>query len=304
MEKIIDKVILWGCSIGYGLNADKDKIFGQRIADELGVPFINLSISGAGNIVGANVLLNKPIGFFENALVLFQTTYFERQLDKDLLQNPFYDNRFYKEVFTNSFSIGDFEKKYNEKPEILRIDDWVGYWTDYKPFYERKYWKYKIDFDHHKWVSYLIEIFKQNTYPLYLVHKWFKANDIQHLFFDMSVPVMGYKLNYKDYIFSDFTFFAKQTVKFLTENSDEKNSFYETFRNQNFFFVDEIDEQNRITDILIETVYMGNDTTIWKEFLLPDRPYGTPDHSHPNENGHRKVYDILMQNIKQKFNIK
>jgi hypothetical protein len=113
MEKVIDKVILWGCSIGYGLNADKDKIFGQRIADDLGVPFINLSISGAGNIVGANVILNKPIEFFKNALVLFQTTYFERQLDKDLLPNPFYDNRFYKEVFTNTFSIEDFEDPLN-----------------------------------------------------------------------------------------------------------------------------------------------------------------------------------------------
>ena len=38
----IDKVILWGCSISYGLNADKDKIYGQRIADWLEVPLINL----------------------------------------------------------------------------------------------------------------------------------------------------------------------------------------------------------------------------------------------------------------------
>ena len=42
----IDKVIVWGCSISNGLNADKDKIYGQRVADWLGVPLINLSISG------------------------------------------------------------------------------------------------------------------------------------------------------------------------------------------------------------------------------------------------------------------
>lgn len=304
MEKIIDKVILWGCSIGYGLNADKDKIFGQRIADDLGVPFINLSISGAGNIVGANIILNKPIEFFKNALVLFQTTYFERQLDKDLLPNPFYDNRFYKEVFTNSFSIQDFEKEYKDKAEILRIDDWVGYWTDYKPFYERKYWSYKKDFDHTKWVNYLAEIFKQNSYWIYMVHKWLKDNDVIHLFFDVPIPIVGYKVEYNDYDFPDFTFYAKATKRFLTEESDTKNSFYETFRNREFYFIDQIDEQNKITDILIEPIYSGSDTTIWKEFLLPDRPYGTPDNSHPNENGHKKVYQVIKKNLKTKFNIK
>ena len=303
MEKVIDKVILWGCSIGYGLNADKDKIFGQRIADDLGVPFINLSISGAGNIVGANILLNKPIDFFKNALVLFQTTYFERQIDKDLLQNPFYDNRFYKEVFTNTFSIEDFEKTYKEKPEILRIDDWVGYWTDYTPFYERKYWSYKKDFDHVKWVNYLMEIFKQNSYWIYMVHKWLKDNDVMHLFFDISIPIVGYKVEYNDYEFSDFTFYAKSTKRFLTDESDTKNSFYETFRKAEFYFIDQIDEKNKITDILIEPIYSGSDTTIWKEFLLPDRPYGTPDNSHPNENGHRKVYQVIKKNLKTKLNI-
>lgn len=303
MEKTIDKVILWGCSIGYGLNADKDKIFGQRIADELGVPFINLSISGAGNIVGANILLNKPIEFFKNSLVLFQTTYFERQIDKDIIPNPFYGNRFFKEVYANSFQLDDFRKEYNVKESELIINDWVGYYTEYENFYNRKYWQYKKEFDHTKWVSYLKELFKQNSYHLYLVHKWFKSNDIKHLFFDIPVPIVGYKLNYKDYNFSDFTFFSKATVRFLTEDSDRKNSFYETFRKENFFFIDEIDETNRVSDILIEPIYSGDDTTIWKEFLLPDRPYGTPDNSHPNENGHRKVYQILMQNIKTKFNI-
>ena len=303
MEKTINKVILWGCSIGYGLNADKDKIFGQRIADWLNVPFENISISGAGNIVGANVILNKPIDFFKDALVLFQTTYFERQIDKDMIPNPFYDNRFYKEVFTNTFQIDGFEKEYNTKADVLRIDDWVGYWTDYENFYNGKYWKYKKEFDHKKWVSYLKELFKQKSYSIYLVHQWFKANNIQHLFFDVPVPIMGYKLNYTDYKFSDFDFFAKATIRFLTERSDEKNSFYETFRKENFFFIDEIAEENKVTDILIEPIYSGSDTTIWKEFLLPDRPYGTPDNSHPNENGHRKVFEILQQNIKQKLNI-
>jgi hypothetical protein len=303
MEKIIDKVILWGCSLGYGLNADKDKIYGQRIADDLGVPLINLSINGAGNIVGANVILNKPIDFFKNALVLFQTTYFERQVDKDLLQNPFYDNRFYKEVFTNTFSIDEFEKEYGCDASELRINDWVGYWTDYKPFYERTYWSYKKDFDHNKWVSYMKELYKQNTYPLYLVHKWFNANNITHLFFDIPVPVVGYKLEYKNYEFSDFNFFAKSMIRFLTEKSDERNAFYESFRNESFFFVDEIDDTNKVTDILIEPVYSGSDTTVWKEFLLPDRPMGTPDNAHPNENGHRKIYQVLKENLKRKLNI-
>jgi hypothetical protein len=306
MEKVIDKVILWGCSIGYGLNADKDKIFGQRVADELGVPFINLSINGAGNIVGANIILNKPIDFFKNALVLFQTTYFERQIDKDIIANPFYGNRFYKEVNSSSFRVDEFKREYGIKEEELRINDWVGYYTEYENFYNRKYWKYKTDFDHIKWVSYLKELFKQNSYHLYLVHSWFKKNDIQHLFFDIPVPIVGYKLNYKDYTFSDFIFFSKATIRFLTENGDKKNSFYQTFKNENFFFIDEIDEKNRVTDILIETIYTGpvnsgSDTTIWKEFLKSDRPYGTPDNSHPNENGHRKVYQILMENIKRKI---
>jgi hypothetical protein len=302
MEKVINKVILWGCSIGYGLNADKDKIFGQRIADWLGVPFENISISGAGNIVGANVILNKPIHFFKDSLVLFQTTYFERQIDKDMIPNPFFDNRFYKEVFTNTFQIDEFEKEYKTKADILRIDDWVGYWTDYKPFYDRKYWNYKKDFDHNKWVSYLKELFKQNSYHLYLVHQWFKKNDIQHLFFDIPVPMVGYKLNYRDYQLSDCEFYSKATIRFLTERSDEKNSFYDKFKDEDFFFIDEIDDKNKVSDILIEPIYSGTDTTIWKEFLLPDRPYGTPDNSHPNENGHRKVFEILQQNIKQKLN--
>jgi hypothetical protein len=302
MEKVINKVILWGCSIGYGLNADKDKIFGQRIADWLGVPFENISISGAGNIVGANVILNKPIDFFKDSLVLFQTTYFERQIDKDMIPNPFFDNRFYKEVFTNTFQIDEFEKEYKTKADILRIDDWVGYWTDYKPFYDRKYWNYKKDFDHNKWVSYLKELFKQNSYHLYLVHQWFKKNDIQHLFFDIPVPMVGYKLNYRDYQLSDCEFYSKATIRFLTERSDEKNSFYDKFKDEDFFFIDEIDDKNKVSDILIEPIYSGTDTTIWKEFLLPDRPYGTPDNSHPNENGHRKVFEILQQNIKQKLN--
>jgi hypothetical protein len=302
MEKVINKVILWGCSIGYGLNADKDKIFGQRIADWLGVPFENISISGAGNIIGANVILNKPIDFFKDSLVLFQTTYFERQIDKDMIPNPFFDNRFYKEVFTNTFQIDEFEKEYKTKADILRIDDWVGYWTDYKPFYDRKYWNYKKDFDHNKWVSYLKELFKQNSYHLYLVHQWFKKNDIQHLFFDIPVPMVGYKLNYRDYQLSDCEFYSKATIRFLTERSDEKNSFYDKFKDEDFFFIDEIDDKNKVSDILIEPIYSGTDTTIWKEFLLPDRPYGTPDNSHPNENGHRKVFEILQQNIKQKLN--
>jgi hypothetical protein len=306
MEKIINKVILWGCSIGYGLNADKDKIFGQRIADDLGVPFINLSISGAGNIVGANILLNKPVEFFKDALVLFQTTYFERQVDKGILPNPFFDNRFFKEVMTNTFQIDEFEKEYKIKPEQLQFSDaeWVGYWTEYEKYYDGTYWKYIKKFDHNKWVSYMKELFKQNSYHLYLVHQWFKANDIQHLFFDIPVPIMGYKLNYRDYDFSDFNFFAKQMVRFLTENSDTKNAFYQTLKEEDFFFIDKIDDKNRITDILIEPVYSGGDTTIWKEFLLPDRPYGTPDNSHPNENGHRKVYQILKYNIQNKLNIK
>jgi hypothetical protein len=302
MEKAIKKVILWGCSIGYGLNADKDKIFGQRIADWLEVPFENISISGAGNIVGANVILNKPIDFFKDSLVLFQTTYFERQIDKDMIPNPFFDNRFYKEVFTNTFQIDEFEKEYKTKADILRIDDWVGYWTDYKPFYDRKYWNYKQDFDHNKWVSYLRELFKQNSYHLYLVHQWFKKNNIQHLFFDIPVPMMGYKLKYRDYQLSDCEFYSKATIRFLTERSDEKNSFYDKFKDEDFFFIDEIDEKNKVSDILIEPIYSGTDTTIWKEFLLPDRPYGTPDNSHPNEEGHRKVFEILQQNIKQKIN--
>jgi lysophospholipase L1-like esterase len=88
----------------------------------------------------------------------------------------------------------------------------------------------------------------------------------------------------------------------LTERSDEKNSFYDKFKDEDFFFIDEIDEKNKVSDILIEPIYSGTDTTIWKEFLLPDRPYGTPDNSHPNENGHRKVFEILQQNIKQKLN--
>ena len=53
---MIKKLIIYGCSISYGLNADKDKIWSQRIADELGLELINLSICGAGNIVNANKL--------------------------------------------------------------------------------------------------------------------------------------------------------------------------------------------------------------------------------------------------------
>jgi len=195
----IDKVIVWGCSISYGLNADKDKIYGQRIADWLGVPLVNLSISGAGNIVGSNIILNKPIEFFKNALVLFQTTYFERQIDKEIIPNPFYGNRFYKEVNSNSFSVDDFRNEYSLEEDILRIDEWVGYWTEYENFYNRKYWKYKPEFDHIKWVQYLKELFKQNSYSIYLVHQWFVKNEIEHLFFDIPIPIMGYKLNYKDH---------------------------------------------------------------------------------------------------------
>ncbi len=295
----IDKVILWGCSISYGLNADKDKIYGQRIADWLGVPLINLSISGAGNIVGSNTLMNKPIEFYKNSLVLFQTTYFERQIDKDLIPNPFYGNRFFKEVNSNSFRVDDFREEYGEKEEILRIDDWVGYWTEYENFYNRKYWHYKKDFDHTKWVDYLKDLFKQNSYSIYLVHKWFEKNEIEHLFFDIPIPIMGYKLNYKDYHVGNSTFFAKSMVRFLTEESEIKNCFYNTFKDENFFFIDEIDEKNKITDVLIEPLYSGNDTTIWKEWLMPDRPYGTPDPCHPNENGHEKIFEVLKRNIKK-----
>jgi hypothetical protein len=206
-------------------------------------------------------------------------------------------------VFTNTFSIDEFEKEYGCDASELRINDWVGYWTDYKPFYERTYWSYKKDFDHNKWVSYMKELYKQNTYPLYLVHKWFNANNITHLFFDIPVPVVGYKLEYKNYEFSDFNFFAKSMIRFLTEKSDERNAFYESFRNESFFFVDEIDDTNKVTDILIEPVYSGSDTTVWKEFLLPDRPMGTPDNAHPNENGHRKIYQVLKENLKRKLNI-
>ncbi len=295
----IDKVILWGCSISYGLNADKNKIYGQRIADWLGVPLINLSISGAGNIVGSNTLMNKPIEFYKNSLVLFQTTYFERQIDKDLIPNPFYGNRFFKEVNSNSFRVDDFREEYGEKEEILRIDDWVGYWTEYENFYNRKYWHYKKDFDHTKWVDYLKDLFKQNSYSIYLVHKWFEKNEIEHLFFDIPIPIMGYKLNYKDYYVGNSTFFAKSMVRFLTEESEIKNCFYNTFKDENFFFIDEIDEKNKITDVLIEPLYSGNDTTIWKEWLMPDRPYGTPDPCHPNENGHEKIFEVLKRNIKK-----
>lgn len=295
----IDKVILWGCSISYGLNADKDKIYGQRVADWLEVPLINLSISGAGNIVGSNILLNNPIEFFKNSLVLFQTTYFERQIDKDLIPNPFYDNRFYKEVNSNSFRVDDFREEHKEKEEILRIDDWVGYWTEYENFYNRKYWKYKKDFNHIKWVEYLKELFKQNSYSIYLVHKWFEKNEIEHLFFDIPIPIMGYKLNYTDYEVGNSTFFAKSMTQFLSGESDVKNCFYNTFKNENFFFIDEINEKNKITDVLIEPLYSGNDTTIWKEWLMPDRPYGTPDPCHPNENGHEKIFEVLKRHIKK-----
>lgn len=300
----IDKVIVWGCSISYGLNADKDKIYGQRIADWLGVPLINLSISGAGNIVGGNIILNKPIEFFENSLVLFQTTYFERQIDKDIIPNPFYGNRFHKEVYANSFQYDDFMNEYGIKADDLRIDDWVGYWTEYENFYNRKYWSYKKDFDQIKWVSYLKELFKQNTYPIYLVHKWFTKHNIEHLFFDIPIPIVGYKLKYKDYTVFESNFFANQMIKFLTGESDIRNCFYDTFKDENFFFIDEIDEKNKITDILIEPLYNGTDTTIWKEFLMPDRPYGTPDPCHPNERGHEKIYEIIKNNIIEKLKIK
>lgn len=295
----IDKVILWGCSISYGLNADKDKIYGQRVADWLGVPLINLSISGAGNIVGSNVILNKPIEFFKNSLVLFQTTYFERQIDKDLIPNPFYGNRFYKEVNSNSFRVDEFREEFGIKEEGLRIDDWVGYWTEYENFYNRKYWKYKEDFNHIKWVDYLRELFKQNSYSIYLVHKWFQKNEIEHLFFDIPIPIMGYKLNYTDHHILNSTFFAKTMIRFLSGESDIKNCFYNTFKNEDFFFIDEIDEKNKITDILIEPLYSGNDTTIWKEWLMPDRPYGTPDPCHPNEIGHEKIFEVLKKYIKK-----
>ena len=295
----IDKVIVWGCSISYGLNADKDKIYGQRVADWLGVPLINLSISGAGNIVGSNVILNKPIEFFKNSLVLFQTTYFERQIDKDLIPNPFYGNRFYKEVNSNSFRVDEFREEFGIKEEGLRIDDWVGYWTEYENFYNRKYWKYKEDFNHIKWVDYLRELFKQNSYSIYLVHKWFQKNEIEHLFFDIPIPIMGYKLNYTDHHILNSTFFAKTMIRFLSGESDIKNCFYNTFKNEDFFFIDEIDEKNKITDILIEPLYSGNDTTIWKEWLMPDRPYGTPDPCHPNEIGHEKIFEVLKKYIKK-----
>ena len=295
----IDKVILWGCSISYGLNADKDKIYGQRIADWLEVPLINLSISGAGNIVGSNVILNKPIEFFKNSLVLFQTTYFERQIDKDLIPNPFYDNRFYKEVNSNSFRVDDFREEFGENEEILRLDEWVGYWTEYENFYNRKYWNYKKDFDHTKWVDYLKELFKQNSYSIYLVHKWFKKNKIEHLFFDIPIPIMGYKLNYTDYQILDSNFFAKTMIDFLTGDGEKKNCFYDTFKDEEFFFIDEIDNENKITDVLIEPLYSGNDTTIWKELLKEDRPYGTPDPCHPNERGHEKIFEVLKRYIKK-----
>jgi len=295
----IDKVIVWGCSISYGLNADKDKIYGQRIADWLGVPLINLSISGAGNIVGSNILLNKPIEFFENALVLFQTTYFERQIDKDIIANPFYGNRFYKEVNSNSFRVDEFREEYSIKEEELIIDDWVGYWTDYENFYNRRHWKYRADFNHTKWVDYLKELFKQNSYSIYLVHQWFRKNNIQHLFFDIPIPIVGYKLNYKNLDVFNSTFFAESMVNFLSGESDKRNSFYNTFKNETFFFIDEISDENKITDILIEPIYSGNDTTIWKEFLMPDRPYGTPDPCHPNERGHEKIFEILKRYIKK-----
>ncbi len=293
----IDRVILWGCSIGYGLNADKDKIFGQRIADWLGVPFISLAIPGAGNIVGSNVILNKPIEFYKNALVLFQTTYFERQIDKQIIPNPWYGNRFYKEVNSNSFRVDSFREEYGIKEDILPIDEWVGYWTEYENYYNGKYWKYKKEFDHNKWVDYLRELFKQNSYAIYLVHNWFVKNEVEHLFFDIPVPIMGYKLDYKDTQVLDSNFFAKPMIKFLSEDSDIKNSFYGKFKNESFFFIDEIAEKNKVTDVLIEPIYNGKDTTIWKEFLMHDRPYGTPDPSHPNENGHEKIFEILKRYI-------
>lgn len=295
----INKVIVWGCSISYGFNADKDKIYGQLVADWLGVPLINLSIPGAGNIVGSNILLNKPIEFFENALVLFQTTYFERQIDKDLIANPFYENRFYKEVNSNGFRVEDFRNEFNIKEEQLRIDEWVGYWSEYENFYNKKYWNYHKDFDHNKWVEYLIELFKQNSYWIYLVHQLFKANNIDHLFFDIPIPIVGYKLKYKDYKILESDFFANSTINHLAGDSDERNCFYNKFKNQNFFFIDQISEQNKITDILIEPIYTGNDTATWKEFILPDRPFGSPDPCHPNEHGHLKIFGVLKKFIKK-----
>jgi hypothetical protein len=30
---------------------------------------------------------------------------------------------------------------------------------------------------------------------------------------------------------------------------------------------------------------------------------GTSDNAHPNENGHRKIYQVLKENLKRKLNI-
>jgi len=202
------------------------------------------------------------------------------------------------EVNANSFRVDEFIDEYKTKQGVLLLNEWVGYWTEYENFYNRKYWNYENDFDHKKWVSYLREMFKQNSYSMYLVHDWFVKNNIEHLFFDIPIPIMGYKLNYKDTQVFDSNFFANTMIKFLTEDSETKNCFYETFKNENFFFIDQIAEKNKITDVLIEPLYSGNDTTFWKEYLMKDRPYGTPDPSHPNERGHEKIFEILKRYIK------
>ena len=292
------KLIVYVCSISYGLNAEKDQIWAQRLADDLGLELINLSICGAGNIVNANKILNTDIEFFKDSVVIFQTTYFERQTLRKYLTNPYY-NVSEIEKDCNSYDKETFEIDIAK----LTINDWVGYWAPLPP----NRWEYHTKFEYSKWIKYLKSMFIQNSIFLHSAHTFLKQHNIPHMFFDIPVPVMSYKCNFKDWTPNNNTrdgFHAEGAKHYFTDTRNESfNSFYKFFMDENFTLIDLISNENKITDVVIESIY-GNNTAIWKEdkFLMKQNKgqLGKPDGAHPSEKGHELIYLCLKDKFKEK----
>lgn len=324
-------LVVAGCSLSYGQSCPRKDIYPQILADELGLKLINLAVCGSGwysvkTSITSFINNNKEI--LDECFFILQTSTLERRVSyneipivrTDVWEK--YNIKFLSKIQTASLGFIDWEKYYDiyKKPSWFGnedngamiapdhdIDTKMLYFPEHKLYpHSRNPWKYPTD-DGYVVPQYIHEQFnglmQHWAEEILSYHLFLKNLNIKHIIVDGYVPMVSYKLNFRDYYERPKDMYGLDefeiTKQFFSNNVDDLSSKVEgeddymvyDFKNiSSGWMFDMIDSQYKIDDVVLWSLFG------WKEH----NSSWNIDGGHAGPDGMRLIAKIIKMNLIEK----
>lgn len=302
-------LVVVGCSLTYGQGVKYNETWGYKLAEELGLDFINLGCGGTGWYYVEEIVtqfVNNNLDNLDEYLIIIQKSEFARR--------PFYDELAYVPVnnelnkhginFLSPISyhfLGGTESKRDCSP-VFDAHQELPWLTEFNfPNHrtepnDRNPWYVTID---GKKVpppnieKQAEQLMLHWAYRVYSLHSFLKLNNANYLFVDGYFPMLSNKLNFRKYdvISNEHHELEKGFWSNELFSNSEDNIYLYKYNNKRVGdILDNIPLMNKIDDWVMWGTYF------WQE----SQSSWNIDGGHPGPKGHESISKILLQNIQEK----